>query len=151
MELHPLFDSAGIDKRLLHAVETGRPVIALRRFKRAGVVYEEGDQVTLGDHKNDDALCRPSLITGKPFVATKEYYEASKIMHAQKEYKRDHLSMAAANLARWQSEVSKAHAYVVGEEERLALAKQDLARAKRELKKAETQMQKLQDNAPVFA
>jgi len=148
MKLHPLFDDSGIDSKVMANVKAGRPLVALKKFKRAGTIYEAGQDVIIGDHKNDDMLCRPSPITGKPWVVTREYYEASKQDAEYKHYQRDVLAFVEQQHNAAKREVSDLQAYIAGQTARLEKSKNDLDAAKKNLSKAKRELDKTMANAP---
>lgn len=88
MAINALFSGAGIDPEILAAVEAGQELYVTRRFKRAGVEYQSGDLVVLGDMKNDDRLCRGAG-DHPAWVAPAARAEAQKLDHQRREYKRD--------------------------------------------------------------
>ena len=80
------FDSMGGD--VAAALLMGEPIVATRRMKHAGNVYQAGDIVpTFGKYSGDWKMCQVG--GGRRYVATKAEYDRSKEAHQRRQQKRD--------------------------------------------------------------
>ena len=120
------------------ALLMGDPIVAVRRLKHAGKVYQAGDPVpTVGIYGNDWQLCQ---VGGRQFVTTKTAYEQSLADHAQREQRLE--DAVQRNIAaRQNTEQTRASDRVADLAKRVKVAKAEITK----LRRAELATQKARD------
>jgi len=89
LKLSPGLDLAETDPRMSEHLLAGKEFIVLRHFKRAGVEYQRGDKIVLGEFPRDGFFLRRHHITGGTYVALPERFAFSEYDRDRKEYDRE--------------------------------------------------------------
>jgi len=148
--LHPSLDLSELDPRVVERLMTGQPFIVAKTIRRNGQVFEPGDEIVLGSHKNDDVLLRRHPITGAAFAVLPDRYYWSKLDGARKGYERKVLFELRNNVNAFQRDMGA----IKG---RVGLLKQQLRQAQGEqkniaqaLKIAEEKLAQAEADIPVL-
>ena len=145
---HPGLDFNGGDPALVAAIEQGQELVVNVPFKRAGVEYQRGDKVRLGDLEVDGYYSKLNPVAGTPWVVLPAVWEFWEYDHRRKDYERDTLEPLRTRLQWAARELGHADAAVHSLEAQLKHAKSEQTQARSEKAAIQKQLDKALSGGP---
>jgi len=153
-QIHPGIDLGGLDPRAVDRLLEGQPFTVSKQIQRGGRTYEPGDEIVLGDYKNDDILLRRNAIGGR-FAVLPDQYAYGKWESARQGYERKTLQEPRNQVSWLRSDfqaacllVDSLNAKLTGARAEKQNLKEALAAAEKKLAELEAAAPKLEDFLP---
>lgn len=141
--LHPLFDAAGIDQRLIDAITNDEPIVVTHQFKRYSELCGPGEIIPdFGTLARDDHPARMG------WVITKAAYDAQAAENKRRKWDRDVLSPAQAAAGHADFAVTQAAAKVASLKAQLKAAQADLDAANEQAQAAHAALEETLKQQP---